>query len=334
MAEEKDFEFEKWCTTFKLTTKTVQLLTTEELLEPELLSELTETEINAFDLSLGQKKALKKGVISLQSGNMKNNATSKPVTTTTLQKDKELSSLLSDITEVDNILGGAAAASQDAEWFQPTRNAGKALLIQDFVGSTYTHENDEQCIATTGNTQLKVVSRRAKPDVEKVTLPQWITANARIMYKLIQEDRLDDIKGYLLHTIKFGEYADDHNLAGLLRYDHEYRIKQAQGLLKWGGDSVHLATRFLRPAFKVQEWGDNAQKRQGNVANPPRRGKSRYNRPPRFTDRSGTEICMNYNKEYGCTLANCRFAHVCFIPSCHGDHPEYLHNTLREGKKE
>ena len=49
--------------------------------------------------------------------------------------------------------------------------------------------------------------------------------------------------------------------------------------------------------------------------------------PPRPTasnnvthDASGTEICKQYNVRK-CTLSDCRYAHSCWMPGCHGSHP-------------
>ena len=54
---------------------------------------------------------------------------------------------------------------------------------------------------------------------------------------------------------------------------------------------------------------------------------SRLGPPPRPTvsnrvthDASGTEICKRYNVGK-CTLSNCRYAHSCWTPGCHGSHP-------------
>ena len=87
--------------------------------------------------------------------------------------------------------------------------SGRTLFIHDFV-SRVSHDDQERAVCTQGGTQLILRSTRQKPAPETVTLPQWVSANARIMAKLIKDNTLksnEEILDYLEYVMDLGDYA-------------------------------------------------------------------------------------------------------------------------------
>ena len=333
------YNFDQWCSNAKLSKKTIDLLIDQELTEGELLIELSELDIASFDISLGQKKALTRGIRILKAPGDRcppaEDIPGKPVTNEDLKKDGDLNQLLQEISSADQTLGAAAAkTSTNDAWLSPQLSKGKPLTIPDFISTVYmATENDEQVLACTeGGADLKLVMQKAKTKVESLSLPQWTIGNARILNKLITEGKITtfkEVQAYLAHTVKVGELALDHYMPGLMRYDHEYRLKEHQGLISWGDDDIHLSTRFLKPNVRPVGGRNNRSvatgfqgQRQGNA--------QQRSRPPRMLDRSGREICLNFQNREGCNRAICKFSHVCLAKDCYGPHPEYLHNTITD----
>ena len=164
-----------------------------------------------------------------------------------------------------------------------------------------------------GDTQLFFRSARQKPSPDRVTLAQWVGANARILQELIQKgsiQSLEDVTAYLQYNIIFSDYAQVNELSSALIYDHEFRRKQHVQSKPWDQDDFHLANFHLRkkdPASRSQ----TAQRRQN------------YTTGPR--DSQGSEICRNYNGT-GCDRPVCRYSHACLQCRVKG-HSVAAHNS-------
>ncbi len=108
---------------------------------------------------------------------------------------------------------------------------------------------NDKPVFSQGGTQLFFRTNKQKPTPEIVALPQWISANARVMTKLITEGALksqDDILSYLQYCMDFGDYAQVNEIESVMLYDHEYRKKQFRTDRKWGEDDVHLVNFYLQ----------------------------------------------------------------------------------------
>ena len=81
------------------------------------------------------------------------------------------------------------------------------------------------------------VGGRSQVTPQQLTLPQWISANSRIMRKLIREGPLgqpDDILKYVDYMESIGNYAQVNTTASVMIYDHEFRRKLAERQRTWG----------------------------------------------------------------------------------------------------
>jgi hypothetical protein len=152
------------------------------------------------------------------------------------------------VADVDQLL---ADGDDDDIWSDQENAAqsnGRPLYINDFL-SHISPEERERAVFSQGGTQLIMRSTRQKPSPENVSLAQWITANARILAKMIQNGAMkshDDILAYLQYNMDFGDYAQLNEHDSIMTYDHEYRRKQANTGRKWGENDIHLANFYLQ----------------------------------------------------------------------------------------
>ena len=232
------------------------------------------------------------------------------VNTQTLSRDQELQNLLNSMKET--LPGNQLWTNSDKAPLQEVRSTwdeaktqGKPLFITDFISnvSSGSLATDEQEVVKQGSSQLIFRSNRIRPAVEQVSLGQWISANARIMSKLITDGKLStqqQVLEYLQYTADFGDYSQTCELPSLMVYDQEYRRKQAITDRAWGADDVHLCTFYLhrrqRPEQRTQQTS-----------------KFRHTRKhPRILDNNGIEICRNFNIS-ACFKDNCIYSHACLI---------------------
>ena len=150
--------------------------------------------------------------------------------------------------------------------------------------------------AATPNTSADKVKK-----VEDVTVPQWVSANAKIMQRLISEGmEMDGVQQYLRYTTKMGDYMQMSEVASVMLLDQEHRRQVHEEGRQWDSidsDKVyfHLKSETSKPAHKMRQ----------------------------PTDDKGKPICIRYNKGT-CYLTFCKYAHVCQI--CKGDHPKIHHH--------
>ena len=129
-----------------------------------------------------------------------------------------------------------------------TLGTSKPLLIPDFV-EYRADPYHEQEMASSSSTSVFVRSLKGKPKLESVTISDWIAANAKIMDQLIVSSQLNsesDISYYLAYTVKIVESIETFTWPIVIQYDNEYRKRQFQYGFRWGSDSQHLHSRFLK----------------------------------------------------------------------------------------
>ena len=177
-------------------------------------------------------------------------------------------------------------------------------MIPDYVSRPTQggFDGTEEELCAQGGTKLFLRTSRQKPAVENITLAQWVSANAPIMAKLIDDDVLNSrekLLDYLQYVQDFGDFAQvcEHN--SLMIYDQEFRKKQATKGSSWAVSDVHLSTFYLHRRQRAAPAGQQHR-------NP------RTNTPPRLLDNEGKEICRNFNSNT-CQRENCRFSHVCSL---------------------
>ena len=97
----------------------------------------------------------------------------------------------------------------------------KVLKIPDFVTATLeVYEEDEADTLIKGERLL--ICKDAKPKVTEGTLPEWISANARIPNKLINQYEivsLDDVKWYMEYTAQIGDHAWENTIPSVMDFN-------------------------------------------------------------------------------------------------------------------
>lgn len=120
-----------------------------------------------------------------------------------------------------------------------------------------------------------------------------------------------DIQDYLSYTVKISELIETYTLMSVLSYDDQYRRLQHEYNFRWGSDSQHLHTRFLKRREVVSA---------NNSTRPP---VARFSTTT--SSNSASPICKQYNTPNGCTWPNCKFSHICIVPGCGKPHSQPNH---------
>ena len=133
----------------------------------------------------------------------------------------------------------------------PTSSKAKEVkprLIPDFI-DVYAgvSEPEEHEIGSTGGAQVIVRAYKKKaPQPQTISLSQWIGARVKILNTLLVQHSMEmwAIQDYLAYMIS--ELIEDHTWQSVILYDNEYRKLQHRHQFRWGSDSQHLHTRFLK----------------------------------------------------------------------------------------
>lgn len=292
-AREKTKAFKEAATAAGLKQAAIDNLLAEDFNTVEAVKLLSTDDIAGLGLSKGQTRTTEAWVRSLCSPHVAvdfqpSHEITDPGTTNGLNGGQD------DRVHADLLLAG----HDDALWDVQDNAAqnGRPYFIHDFI-SRISYDDQERALCTQGATQLVLRTTRKKPAPDAVTLPQWVSANARIMAKLITDGALksnEELLDYLQYVADFGDYAQVNQIESAMLYDHEYRRKQAKKGRRWGEDDIHLANFYL-------------QRKSTPTST---RTTSAQNSPPRLLDNQGTEICRNYNAS-GCYRSQCVYSHVC-----------------------
>ena len=212
MAEnrEKTKSFKEAATAFGLKKATIDKLLAEDFDSLDTAKLLTTEDIHSLELTKGQCRLLEQWIATLSEVN---EATGSSQSDGNTPDDVSPLSLLADddLWDEEHIEEGIR-----------TKN-GRPFLINDFVSRVAggTDEHDKP-VFTQGGTQLIFRTNRQKPSPESVTLAQWISAESRIMAKLIKDGHLktqDDMLSYLEYVGDFGDYAQVNELESVMLYD-------------------------------------------------------------------------------------------------------------------
>ena len=320
-----EFNFDEWATDAKLTPKTIKALKEESLVEEELIRTLSDTDFTESAmlkaLALGEKKRLKMAVKMMNpmdKGASKDEVkiSKEPVSTKSLMHDVDLEQQLRDYEKDEdkiNFLLRSAGLGLGDENARGVRNTGKPKYIQDYVTSVFHVEgtSEERELFPGSNIYYKKDTFR-KPKPHEVTLPQWISANARIMISMIKDGTLakDDILEYLEYTIRIGDLAQSHTVSSVMVFDQRARKDQAEGIVpganRWSYPHYNASQVHLIRRNNLTASGSYTGNRQYNSSTP---------RPK----------CIDYNNKKGCDRAKCNFRHLCREKGCDEKHPQYMH---------
>ena len=339
-----EFDFDKWAEEFSLSTQTVDKLKEEDANCLVILQALQESDIADFGLNIGQKAVLRAAVSSLK-------VDVKPAPSTlggipisqipssqpsAVDREKELNDLLSSLKS-EVLPGMTASASKDNADYGSGYNPYKldfpvdhsscnkrVLRIPDFVTKNRDAHDDEDVDEVVKGGRL-LIRKDNKPKVSEVTLPEWISANARILKKLIEQKEivsLEQVIEYMEYTAKLGDHAVKNTIASVMRYDDKFRSEQVEKARKWDEDDPFLMHNNL----EKRQSGSYGQRNMSDTKPPAKV----FSEPrQRIYDRGGREICYDYQTSKGCRRFHCQFSHVCIEAGCEAQHPCYLHFHLQ-----
>ena len=104
----------------------------------------------------------------------------------------------------------------------PTALHEKTLLVPDFV-SSIVPQPEEHILSdgtSKGQTKLVISSGPKRPKLESITLNQWVIANTRIFFSLLDSGRLSssrEVRDYLAYTVRVMEFYPKHDWVSILR---------------------------------------------------------------------------------------------------------------------
>ena len=143
----------------------------------------------------------------------------------------------------------------------------------------------------------------ANPDkqkrVEDVTIPQWISANVKILQKLMAEGMSqENVIKYLRYTSKIGDYLQTSDQSSVMLLDNEHRRQVYEEHRDWDsidGDKVYFHLKSLT---------------------------TRWQKKSTYMDDKSKPTCIRFNRGT-CFYQFCKYQHVCEI--CKGNHPKTQH---------
>ena len=235
--------------------------------------------------------------------------TTTPVPTTSEPAALSLHALLQQLDKnavTQPSVGASPVCSDSLLYLQQNRGEKVEYLdIVDFVPGLLTAQ--QKVVVPGSDGQLVFESGPRKPKLENISPHQWSAANARIMFQLINEGKLNGrgILDYLAYTVKVSQLGERYEWPTVLYYDRQYRELQSMLQFPWASDSPHLHKVYLREKpLKQHAKGGRSNSAGKNIAKGP-------------TDpNTNKEICISFNNDqrnackYG---ANCRYSHVCSL---------------------
>ena len=197
----------------------------------------------------------------------------------------------------------------------PKHSKYDTLHITDFVTTPGSSAGREKEKEISKGVWLKVDS---KLKTDEVSVPQWLSANVRILLAMMDSMSYEAVKEYLRYTGKVGDLLQRSTDASVMILDEEHRKQVSREGVRW--DQIDGDNKYFY--LKVDPSKDPDLK---NTTKPT--AQSKPNKLPSPLDKSGKPICGLFNKPKGCYRYVCNFSHVCSIPGCAEDHPSFLHNT-------
>jgi hypothetical protein len=184
----------------------------------------------------------------------------------------------------------------------------KPLLPCNFVSNVRgTVSESEEVIHTGDGTQLILKKTPKKPSPDKLSAGQWVSANIRILQRLLPSFSEQELSDYLDYTIGVGDNLQLFTGSSVFILDNEHRIDVHKSGRRWNNIDSRLENRFL----KRKEEPLSVPKSQGSGGNKPQSsGSSSSSGRNSDRPRSGN-VCWKYNSPEGCTFGeHCRYVHV------------------------
>ncbi len=323
------FELKKWCDSYELDSSTISVLETEKLTSVAALKTLSREDVVSLDLPLGQRNLLVKACKAISCPSQSVIAAASvddKATTRSLSRDNELNELVKSLqnTSLTDFLSMEDAEKGGRQMPQGSglKPKPKVLLIPDFVSKPKGVVDDEEDLFNFSSTGLQtqgqahlVLRSKSKPKADQVSLPMWVSANARILRQLVDEEtdvsqlRLL-LKAYLDYTAQIGDLCQSYSVQSVMLLDDSHRREQAKEGKQWDDVGIHAMFYYLDKRQIPMKEATSARTRQ---------------RSQRAVDATGREICISYNNPAGCKYPNCRHSHVCIAAGCNERHPVTQH---------
>ena len=193
----------------------------------------------------------------------------------------------------------------------------KAKDIRDFILFSAQNQpsgSDKRSFKV-GEVDVTLGLNERKVSLDKISPLQYMEATSRILRDMIINDKINmagvlQYVGYMTKIACMGQVAP---WSAILKYDTEYRKQQAALGFPWGADSPFLFNLFLNQGFAPRQKTSDGPRHSSNA-------RSTYD------PSTGQEICGKFNGRYGCSLRNCRYAHVCRSCFSHS-HGEFRHRN-------
>ena len=300
-------------------TKKIHSDTQHKLLENgvdslEALQALRHSDLVHFQLPLGQLRLLEKilGMGVDNASNVPLLAQSQGANTGDLCNQASSSvpgqSPQSSVLNTDMFLGmgshGDQKAYHDIVDFLPKRSPydvsseGKSVIVQREDGTLFVDQHMSK-----------------DKSLDKVTWQQWGEANTLIMSKLMSEG-VQPLE-YMSYTTMIHQLAQKYDWISVLRFDREYRKKQANTGKKWGSDMPLLRDVTLIPKVALQPF-HGSKTTFGKKNDAPSQGQ----RPPGGKKLQKPEfmpkykLCKGFNESLCSYREKCKFQHFCSVPGC------------------
>jgi hypothetical protein len=196
--------------------------------------------------------------------------------------------------------------------------------ICDYISLTIQERRNEHSGGLTmGDFELslsdgKVSLNNRKVELGRVTQTQYMEASLKILREMVYKDKIsvEQIMDYVGYLTKIATLAQTFQWTSVLLYDREYRKEQSDKGFAWGADNSYLMQLLLRPM---------GQSNTG-IQNSVNGSRAAERHQSKFEPSTGRPICEKWNARWGCTLKNCRYAHVCL--SCYAPtHTDMTHNV-------
>ena len=325
-------DFDKWAEDNKSSKEVILALQSENITEEDILIDITDEELYGCKgiaaLPRGDLVRLRRAMAAIRphsTGDPKSVASNVSVTldSKALKANVDLRQKLEEYERDENFLSDLLGQQRiGCAEDRKENNPGKPLYITDYVTKSDMSAYDEETelVTSNGKTLLMRASGGAKkPKTKEVTLAQWISANARIMGKLVKEGNLQgtEITEYLEYTARIGDMAQTHTIPSVMLFDERFRRDVAEKGGCWSEYNWHASVFHLEKRANVTTQGrggkrQHVPKRQGLATDTPAATQRKY-------------VCLDFNNEAGCQRAYCRYAHTCAEEGCSGDHPQYRH---------
>ena len=317
-------DYATWCQEHELTEATVDALKDNGISSLKSASLLTAALIQKHlkSLPLGQALLLQQGIESLTKP--KDVVTSTAPLVNAAKTDVEAApqeasldtSTLLQLLQKDPSDNQAAATGKHphTHTFDPfncnVASPGKLYDLRDFI--TVMPEFREKSTALkVGDIELTLPTQR--PKLESITPLQYMEGSLRVMREMAKEGRsLTELLQYAGYLIKIANMGQRFQWRSVLQYDTEYRKAQADAGFDFGADSSYLMQVVLR---------------DGLTPKPHPAAKDSVHPQTKYDPSSGRPTCGKFNTAQGCTMRNCKFAHVC--RSCFKPHSDHTHKSQR-----